>query len=145
GLQPLLTAALVGPVLGERVKPVQWAGLLLGLAGVALVLREKLALGQGSTFGYLLCFGALAGITLGTIYQKRFCAHVDLLAGGVVQFPAALIVTAILASAFETMRVAWTADFIVAVTWLAIVLSVMTVALLMWLIRRGAAAKVASL
>jgi drug/metabolite transporter (DMT)-like permease len=67
GMQPLLTATLVGPILGERVKPIQWAGLLLGLAGLVLVLREKLALGQGNTFGYLLCFGALAGITLGTI------------------------------------------------------------------------------
>jgi drug/metabolite transporter (DMT)-like permease len=145
GMQPLLTATLVGPMLGERVKAIQWSGLLLGLVGLVLVLREKLALGQGSTFGYLLCFGALAGITIGTIYQKRFCARIDLVAGGVVQFTAALIVTAVLAVAFESMRVAWTTDFIIAVSWLAFVLSVMTVALLMWLIRRGAAAKVASL
>jgi drug/metabolite transporter (DMT)-like permease len=145
GMQPLLTATLVGPILGERVKPVQWAGLLLGLVGLVLVLREKLALGQGSTFGYALCFGALAGITLGTIYQKRFCARIDLVAGGVIQFTSALIVTGALAIAFETARVAWTTDFVIAVTWLALVLSVMTVALLMWLIRRGAAAKVASL
>jgi drug/metabolite transporter (DMT)-like permease len=145
GMQPLLTATLVGPILGERVKPVQWAGLLLGLVGLVLVLREKLALGQGSTFGYALCFAALAGITIGTIYQKRFCARIDLFAGGVIQFTAALAVTGALALAFETARVAWTADFVIAVTWLAVVLSVMTVALLMWLIRRGAAAKVASL
>jgi drug/metabolite transporter (DMT)-like permease len=43
------------------------------------------------------------------------------------------------------MRVVWSADFVIAVAWLALVLSVLTVALLMWLIRRGAAAKVASL
>lgn len=145
GLQPLLTATLVGPLLGERVRAVQWAGLLLGLAGVVLVLREKLALGQGSAFGYVLCFAALAGITLGTIYQKRFCARVDLVAGGVVQFTAALAATGALALAFETGRVVWTTDFVIAVAWLALVLSVLTVALLMWLIRRGAAAKVASL
>lgn len=145
GMQPLLTATLVGPLLGERVKPIQWAGLLLGLAGLVLVLREKLALGQGSTFGYLLCLAALAGITIGTIYQKRFCARIDLVAGGVVQFTAALAVTGALALAFETARVVWTTNFAIAVTWLALVLSVMTVALLMWLIRRGAAAKVASL
>lgn len=145
GMQPLLTATLVGPLLGERVKPVQWAGLLLGLVGLVLVLREKLALGQGSTFGYLLCFAALAGITIGTIYQKRFCSRIDLMAGGVIQFTAALVVTAAFAAAFETVRVVWTTDFAIAVTWLALVLSVMTVALLMWLIRRGAAAKVASL
>lgn len=145
GLQPLLTATVVGPVLGERVKPVQWAGLLLGLAGVVLVLREKLALGQGSTFGYLLCFGALAGITVGTVYQKRFCTGIDLLAGGVVQFAAALVAALLIALTFETMHVAWTANFVISVGWLAVVLSVLTTALLMWLIRRGAAAKVASL
>ncbi|MFO0989057.1 MAG: DMT family transporter [Alphaproteobacteria bacterium] len=145
GMQPLLTATLVGPLLGERVKPVQWAGLLLGLAGLVLVLREKLALGQGSALGYGLCVAALAGITIGTIYQKRYCARVDLVAGGVVQFTAALAVTGVLALVFETAQVAWTRDFAIAVTWLALVLSVMTVALLMWLIRRGAAAKVASL
>jgi drug/metabolite transporter (DMT)-like permease len=145
GMQPLLTATLVGPILGERVKRIQWAGLLLGLVGLVLVLREKLGLGQGSTFGYALCFAALAGITIGTIYQKRYCARIDLMAGGVIQFSAALAVTGVLAFAFETARVVWTTDFVIAVTWLALVLSVMTVALLMWLIRRGAAAKVASL
>ncbi|HEY7608145.1 MAG TPA: DMT family transporter, partial [Alphaproteobacteria bacterium] len=145
GMQPLLTATLVGPVLGERVKLVQWAGLLLGLVGLALVLREKIALGQGSVSGYLLCFGALGGITLGTVYQKRFCTRIDLVTGGIVQFSAALAVAAIVAIAFESMRVAWSADFFIAVAWLALVLSVLTVALLMWLIRRGAAAKVASL
>ena len=145
GLQPLLTATLVGPVLGERVKPVQWAGLLLGLVGVVLVLREKIALGEGSTVGYLLCFGALAGITIGTVYQKRFCTKIDLVTGGVVQFTAAGLGAALLALAFERMRVVWSVDFVIALSWLALVLSVMTVALLMWLIRRGAAAKVASL
>ena len=145
GLQPLLTATVVGPVLGERVKPVQWAGLLLGLLGVVLVLREKIALGQGSTFGYLLCFGALAGITIGTVYQKRYCTQIDLVTGGVVQFVAAGAVALALAFAFETMHVAWTTNFVISVVWLAVVLSVMTIALLMWLIRRGAAAKVASL
>lgn len=145
GLQPLLTATVVGPVLGERVKRIQWIGLLLGLAGVVLVLREKLALGQGSTFGYGLCFAALAGITIGTVYQKRFCTGIDLVTGGVMQFAAAGIVALILAVAFETMTVVWTTGFVLSVLWLAVVLSVATVALLMWLIRRGAAAKVASL
>ena len=145
GMQPLLTATLVGPILGERVKPVQWAGLLLGLVGLVLVLREKLALGQGSAFGYALCFAALAGITIGTIYQKRFCARIDLVAGGVVQFTAAFAATGALALIFESARVEWTANFVIAIAWLVLVLSVMTVALLMWLIRRGAAAKVASL
>ncbi|MGH7005646.1 MAG: EamA family transporter, partial [Alphaproteobacteria bacterium] len=79
------------------------------------------------------------------VYQKRFCTGIDLIAGGVVQFVAAGVVAVALAFAFETMHVTWTANFIVSVLWLAIVLSVMTIALLMWLIRRGAAAKVASL
>jgi drug/metabolite transporter (DMT)-like permease len=145
GLQPVLTATVVGPFLGERVRPVQWLGLALGLAGIVLVLREKLALGEGSALGYALCFGALFGITAGSLYQKKFCAGIDLAAGGVIQYGAALLAIGALALVFERGAVAWTGEFVLALAWLAIVLSVFTWTLLMWLIRRGAAAKVASL
>jgi drug/metabolite transporter (DMT)-like permease len=145
GLQPVLTATLVGPMLGERVKPVQWLGLVLGFAGLALVLREKLIVGEGSLAGYLLCAAALTGITIGTVWQKRFCTGLDLSAGAVVQHVAALAGIGALALAFEALRVDWTWRFGLSLLWLALVLSIGTWTLLMWLVRRGAAAKVASL
>jgi drug/metabolite transporter (DMT)-like permease len=145
GLQPLLTAALAGVVLGERVTPRQWAGLGLGLLGVALVLGRKLGEGPGDALGSLACVAALLGITAGTLYQKRHCAGMDLRTGNVVQFAAAGLATALLALLFEDTRINWTADFVFALLWLVFVLSLGAVSLLYVLIRRGAAAQVASL
>ena len=145
GLQPLLTAALAGALLGERVSPRQWAGLGLGLLGMALVLTRKLGQGPGDALGGFACVAALLGITAGTLYQKRHCAGMDLRTGSVVQFTAAGLATALLALLFEDNRVAWGGEFVFALLWLVLVLSLGAVSLLYVLIRRGAAAQVASL
>jgi drug/metabolite transporter (DMT)-like permease len=131
--------------LGERVTPRQWAGLGLGLLGVALVLARKLGQGPGDALGSLACVAALFGITIGTLYQKRYCGRMDLRTGSVVQFTAAGLATISLALLFEDARVAWTAEFVFALLWLVLVLSLGAVSLLYVLIRRGAAAQVASL
>ncbi len=147
GLQPVLTATVVGSLLGERVKSRQWLGLVLGFAGVAVVLFERYGFGSGG-FGagaVVLAVLALVGITAGTIYQKRFCAQSNLYTGAVVQYAAALIPVALLAWVFETRIVAWELPFIAALLWLTLVLSVGTISLLYLLIRRGAVSKIASL
>lgn len=144
GLQPLLTAAVVGPLLGERVGARQWAGLVLGLAGVVLVLGGKFGR-DVPALGVALSFLALVGITAGTLYQKRFCAHADLRSGAVIQYLAAGVVIGVLAASLETMRVTWSWPFAAALLWLSLPLSVGAISLLYWLIRHGAAAKVASL
>jgi drug/metabolite transporter (DMT)-like permease len=145
GLQPLLTAALAGVLLRERVTRRQWLGLVLGLCGVTLVLAGKLGQAPGSLLGSIACAAALIGITMGTLYQKRFCAGMDLRTGGVVQFIAAGLATAPLAFWFEDMRVQWDVKFVFALLWLVVVLSLGAVSLLYLLIRRGAASTVASL
>ncbi len=88
---------------------------------------------------------ALIGITLGTLYQKRFCARMDLRSGAVVQFIAASLALAPFATLLEQWRITWTPTFVFALAWLVLVLSVGAVTLLYVLIRRGAAAEVASL
>jgi drug/metabolite transporter (DMT)-like permease len=145
GLQPVLTATLVGPLLGERVTARQWLGLLLGLVGVALVLGDKLAFDRATGGAVALAVLALFGITIGTIYQKRFCTAADMRSSAVIQFAAAGLACLALAWPLETMRVEWTAEFVFALAWLGIVLSIGTVSLLFLLLRRGAAAKTASL
>jgi drug/metabolite transporter (DMT)-like permease len=145
GLQPLLTATLVGPLLGERVSARQWFGLLLGLAGVALVLQEKLAFDRATGGAVLLAVAALFGITLGTLYQKRFCGASDMRSSAVIQFAAAGLACLAVALSLETMRVTWSGPFIFALGWLVLVLSIGTVSLLYLILRRGAAAKTASL
>ncbi|WP_448188155.1 DMT family transporter [Azospirillum sp. sgz301742] len=146
GVQPLLTAALARRLLGERVSPRQWGGLLLGLIGVGLVVSEKITPGGGGSLaGYVAAVAALVGITLGTLYQKRHCTGMDLRTGAVIQYAATAAAFAVLAPLTESMRVSWTGEFVFALAWLTIVLSVGAVFLLFALIRRGAAARVASL
>ncbi len=145
GLQPVLTATLVGPFLGERVTGRQWLGLLLGLVGVALVLGDKLAFDRATGGAVALAALALVGITLGTIYQKRFCTTADMRSSAVIQFAAAGLACLAVAWPLETMHVEWSRDFVFALAWLGLVLSIGTVSLLFLLLRRGAAARTASL
>lgn len=145
GLQPLLTAALSGPLLGERVTARQWSGLLLGLAGVALVVSEKISFDSANLMGMGLVGVALLGITLGTLYQKRHGTAMDLRSGAAIQYAVTAAVLAVLAPMFETMHIQWTGEFVFALLWLSFVLSVGAIFLLYALIRRGAAARVASL
>ena len=145
GLQPLLTAALSGWLLGERVLPRQWLGLVLGLIGVAMVLGNRLGAEGTSLAGALSTFWALLAITFGTIHQKRHCGDMDLITGGAIQYATSGLLLLLVALAFESMDVRWTGEFLFALTWLVLVLSVGAVGLLYTLIRRGAASRVASL
>jgi drug/metabolite transporter (DMT)-like permease len=144
-LQPLLVAAFAGVLLGERVSARQWAGLALGFTGVALILFNKLGRGISDALGGLACVAALLGITIGTLYQKRYCTGMDLRTGTAIQFAAAGLATAPLALWFEQGRVVWSGEFLFALLWLVLVLSLGAVSLLYVLIRRGAAASVSSL
>ena len=145
GMQPVLTAALVGPMLGERVSSRQWLGLLLGLGGTGLVLWNKVSLddlGAGSIAAAVI---AVLSITLGTVYQKRFCANLDLRSGTAMQLGVSALLIGLSALLFETRTVQPTGEFLFAVGWLVIVLSVGGYNLLYYLLRRGAASKVTSL
>lgn len=145
GLQPLLTGALAGPLLGERVAAKQWIGLVLGFAGLAMVVAEKVVLGEASVAAY--GFGALAliAITFGTLYQKRYCTGFDLRATVTIQNIVSCVVAGCLAFAVEDMSVNWAAPFIGALLWSAIGLSVIAIIIYYYLVRTGAAARVTSL
>lgn len=151
GLQPVLTALGAGLLLGERVRGTQWAGLVLGFAGVALVVAHKVvAASAGAGSGMVLTMLlpaviALLAITAGTLYQKRFCPSFDLRTGSVIQFLPTLALTGLAAMATETMVVHWTPAFVFALAWLVLVLSLGAVTLLNVLIRNGSAVNVASL
>jgi drug/metabolite transporter (DMT)-like permease len=145
GMQPILTGLLAGLLLGERVTARQWAGLALGFGGVALVVSSR-ASGQGINAASLsLALMALFAITLGTLYQKRFCVGMDLWRGSLVQFAAALVVIAPLAFWLESQPVQWTGEFVFALAWLVLVLSVGAISLLHLLIRKGEATRVSAL
>lgn len=145
GIQPLLTAFLSASMVGERVGGRQWMGLVLGFGGVTLVVWDKLGFGGLSGAGFAFSTLALVSITLGTLYQKRYCAELDLWSGSVIQFVAAALVLLPFALAFETMRIAWSGQFVFALGWLIFVLSLGAISLLHLLIRRGAATRVSAL
>ncbi|MEP7182309.1 MAG: DMT family transporter [Betaproteobacteria bacterium] len=144
GLQPIVTVLIARGWLGERVVPRQWAGLALGLAGVLLVVRHKLHF-DGDLQGLIPSAIALAGISVGTLYQKRFCTHIDLRSGAVIQFTACAVVYLPLVLLFEGGGVRWTPEFAFAISWSVVVLSVGAISLLYWLLRHGAASDVARL
>jgi drug/metabolite transporter (DMT)-like permease len=144
GLQPILTSTLANRWLGERVTPLQWAGLLLGLAGVVLILHNRPMSGEAG-WGWLASGVSLVSITLGTLYQRRYCDAIDWRAGNLVQYIAVTVFFGLSAWLFENNVVHWTTEFILALSWLAVVLSIGSIGLLYWLIRRSAVTSVASL
>jgi drug/metabolite transporter (DMT)-like permease len=144
GLQPILTSTIANRWLGERVTPVQWSGLLLGLAGVVLILHDRPMSGEAG-WGWLASGVSLVSITLGTLYQRRYCGKIDWRAGNVVQYVGVTIFFAAAAWLFEDNEVHWTAEFTLALGWLVVVLSIGSIGLLYWLIRHSAATSVASL
>jgi drug/metabolite transporter (DMT)-like permease len=146
GVQPVLTACLGWCFLAERLRPKQWLGLGLGLAGVVTVLlstgqQEGIVLSCTALFAAI---AALVGISLGTLYQKRFGTGTDLLAGSIWQYVSVALLMAILTWAFEAQEVVWDLQLILALGWLVLGLSVTAILLLMYMIREGETAKVAS-
>jgi drug/metabolite transporter (DMT)-like permease len=144
GLQPILTSTLANRWLGERVTPLQWTGLLLGLAGVVLILHGRPMSGEAG-WGWLASGVSLVSITLGTLYQRRYCGSIDWRSGNLVQYIAVTIFFTASAWLFENNVVHWTGEFVLALIWLAVVLSIGSIGVLYWLIRRSAATSVASL
>jgi drug/metabolite transporter (DMT)-like permease len=146
GLQPVLTAVASGPYLGERVRGRQWLGFALGLCGVALVVADKLNMtAPNNIYGIVSLLFALAGITAGTLYQKRHGGGMNIVTGSAIQFGTVGVLFLPLALIFETLRIDWTGDFVFALAWLTLVLSIGAISLFYLLIKRGAAATVASL
>lgn len=145
GLQPLLTAVVAGFWLQERIRARQWIGFVLGLLGVALVMSDKLPGAELNARAVAFAVLGLFGITSGTLYQKRYCGGMDFRTGGAIQYAAAGIALLVVALATERLEVRWTGEFVFALLWLCVVLSVGAVSLLYLLIKRGAAARVSSL
>ena len=150
GLQPVLTAALGAALFRERMNIRRWAGILLGFAGVGLVVWPGLEAAPGGEVamtpaGVAASVLALLATTAGTLYQSRYGGGVPLVSGTAVQYGAATLVLLAGATATETMRIHWTASFVGALAWLIFGLSIGAVLLLLTLLRRGSATDVTTL
>jgi drug/metabolite transporter (DMT)-like permease len=151
GLQPVLTAMWLSATAaprargsGRSVTAQQWAGLVLGLAGLALVVWRKLGVGEVTPVNLALSVGALCSITVGTLYQKRFVRVADVRAASAVQLLASLAITLPLAL-LEPEAMDWQPELIGAMAWSVLGLTLGGSSLLYLLIQRGAATQVTSL
>ena len=136
-LQPVLTAIASRVFFRERLRPVQWLGIALGVAGVALVASGKFGVGRVETFGLLACFVGVIGITAGTVVQKRTGGTADFRTMGVIQYAVAAAATALASFAWESKSIVWSGQFVFALSWLVIVNSIISIALLFVMVRRS--------
>ena len=152
GIQPVLTAIWLSWSLRDSgqpgVTPRQWGGLLLGFAGLLMVVWRKLTMGSAldhvSPVNMAFAVAALFSITVGTLYQKRFVQPCDVRSANTVQLLAAAVVTLPLAW-LEPETMQWNPQLVGAMAWSVLGLTLGGSSLLYILIQRGAAASVTSL
>ncbi|MDO9597304.1 MAG: DMT family transporter [Azoarcus sp.] len=144
-LHPIIVALAAGRLLGERVSLRQWGGLLLGLVGVYFVLSERLLVDPAFFGAALLSVIGLLGLSSGNLYQKAKAANMNVFSGGAIQ--CAVCAKAMFTGAwlFEAGEINWTHDFLFALIWMTVPVSVGAVSLLYVMIRRGEISRVASI
>ena len=143
--QPLFTAIIASRWMHARLAPGQWAGVFVGLAGVALVVWHKIDIREVTTGSLAATLIALAGVTAATLYQKAFCPNADLKAAAVVQFGASLAILAPLALAVEGFPVVWSGELLASIAFLVVFASFLAVSALHVLMRQGEATRVTSM
>jgi drug/metabolite transporter (DMT)-like permease len=141
-LNPLLTALLAWPLLGERLGPLQWLGLLLGAAGVVLIVGLAATTSKLELNGLLLTAAGVVGLCGGTLYFSRFCRGVPILEGTTVQLLAAAAACVAATVVLETPHADWTTSTIIAVLWNAGAVSLGGMGLYYLMLVRGTAARV---
>jgi drug/metabolite transporter (DMT)-like permease len=144
-LQPILVAVLAPRLAGERVGASRWAGLALGLAGATLVIGTRSAIGSTSVLGVLSAVGALAGMTAGTLYEKRFGVAHHPVTANLVQYAVGFAVVLPTALVLEDMHVAWTGELVVSLAYLVVANSLVSITLLLAMIRHGEVSRVSAL
>ena len=147
GLQPIMTALLARPLLGEPIVTRHWLGLALGLVGLGLVLGPKLEFsGDGITpVTILVNLIAVSAITIGSIWQKKTAGMLDTRVDGVFQFAAGSAIVAAGAYFTESFAFIWAPELIFALVWLVLVLSIGAITLYLIMLRQGEVSKVAAL
>jgi drug/metabolite transporter (DMT)-like permease len=144
GLQPVLTAAWLSWQGSHRIAARQWLGLALGVAGLALVVWQKMNAGEVTASNFSLAIVALLAITYGTLHQKRYVKPVDVRTANFVQLAAALIVSLPLAL-LEPEAMVINTQLVAAMAWSVLALTLGGSSLLVAMIQRGAATQVTSL
>jgi len=144
-LQPLATAVIAIGWFGERPRRLQWFGISLGFAGVALIVWHKIDIRAVTAGSLVAVVTGLVSLTAGTLYQRRYCPTVDLRSGALIQFTASLLVLLPLSFIFEDAKIIWAWPLLGAIAFLVIFASILGVNALHILMRRGEATRVTSM
>lgn len=147
GLQPLVTAFIAVPALGETVERRHWIGLVAGLIGVTIVLAPNIdaSVNDVTVATFTATCIAVLGMTIGTIWQKRFVSDLDLVSGTMFQYLGGALLMTAFALALETGEFTWSLELVFAMVWLVLVLSIGAIFVLMYMIREGEVSRVATL
>lgn len=143
--QPILVGLLAPIVAGERVDLKRWAGLALGVSGAIWVIAARSSIDVTSPLGLAFAGLALASMTAGTLWEKRFGTHTHPVTANLIQYAVGLAVTAPLAFALEPMHIAWTLGLVGSLGYLVIFNSLIAITLLLAMIRYGEASRVSAL
>ena len=143
-LQPVATA-LIARGVGERVTPLQWLGITLGFAGVALIVWHKIDVHAVTAGSLIAVLTGLVALTAGTLYQRKFCPTVDLRSGALIQFAVSFAVLLPFSIVFEGAKVLWSWPLLGAIFFLVVFASILAVNALHTLMRHGEATRVTSM
>jgi drug/metabolite transporter (DMT)-like permease len=122
-LQPLLVATVAGPLLGERTSPWMWVGMLLGLAGVTMVVSGDVSVGHAPVWAYLLPVAGMLSLSTGTVLTRRLRPPEGVLQTIMMQSFVAAIVLDVAAAVTGQVTVPTAWDFWRAVLWLIVLAS----------------------
>jgi drug/metabolite transporter (DMT)-like permease len=144
-LQPLLTAVIVSAWLHERLGAIQKLGVVVGLAGVALVVGHRIDAGAASAASLVAIFFSLACVTAGTLYQRQFGADLDLRSAVCIHFAATAAVMLPLGWVVEGFAIEWNAAIAGSLAYHVVLASIGAYSIFHVLLRHGQATHVTSL
>jgi drug/metabolite transporter (DMT)-like permease len=145
-MQPILVSLIAVQLLGERLTRNQVIGLLMGFAGVFLVLAPAFSrAGEMTVLALLLLIAALSGSTSATLMQKKLGHSIPLLAGTTYQFLVAGILLGTYSVVTGKTSMQWNLESSLAMAWAVVVTSLIAILLLLWMLTHGSAARVSSL
>ena len=143
-LQPILTNALSGPILNEKVSLKQWIGVLLGFSGAVMVLGFDIGT-EIPTIGLVATVVALIAITTSTIWQKKLSNNLPLSVSNMNQALGGFIFHIIIIILFAEPYINFSTTFIIAMSHQIFLVSFGAFTILMFLIKKNSASKTVSI
>jgi len=143
-LQPIVVTFLAQRFLDEKINKRVYLGLIIGFIGVSFVVVSKLDTSFDSIVGIFCSVIALLGLSFGSLYQKKYCTDMNLYSGGAIQTLSSTILV-IPFLFFEEIHITWNGEFIIALLYMAVGVSIGALSLLYIMIKKGEVSKVSSI